>query len=213
VPSSPSAIEAALRLLPLARVLDSVHARRADGRATHPDRAVQERLARLARWPFKVLPLPGTCLRIALVQVAVLRRRGVPALVRFGVRRRAGDLEFHAWAECDGPIDDHAAAAGYRSFEPVRSRRSAATRDGRGQHFRQTGRRELRAAVRGQPLLELGHRLRPVDAIQELSFQTAARGERAACTAGGACAASRSSGCAKETWTACSAASRPCPRR
>jgi len=112
-------IEAALRFLPLARVLDSVYARRADGRATHPDRAVEERLARLARWPFKVLPLPGTCLRIALVQVAVLRRRGVPALVRFGVRRRAGDLEFHAWAECDGPIDDHAAAAGYRSFEPV----------------------------------------------------------------------------------------------
>jgi hypothetical protein len=80
---------------------------------------VQERLARLARWPFRLLPLPGTCLRIALVQVAVLRRRGVPATVRFGVRRRAGDLEFHAWADREGPIDDSTAAAGYRSFEPV----------------------------------------------------------------------------------------------
>lgn len=112
-------IEAALRLLPLARVLDGVHGRRAGTHASNPDRAGQERLARLARWPFKVLPLPGSCLRIALVQVAVLRRRGVPATVRFGVRRGAGDLEFHAWAEYDGPIDDHAAAAGYRSFEPV----------------------------------------------------------------------------------------------
>jgi hypothetical protein len=85
----------------------------------NPDRAVQERLARLARWPFKLLPLSGTCLRIALVQVAVLRRRGVPATVRFGVRRRAGDLEFHAWADRDGPIDDHTAAARYGAFEPV----------------------------------------------------------------------------------------------
>ena len=112
-------IEAALRLLPLARVLDAVHARRARARAKTPDRTVQERLARLARWPFKVLPIPGTCLRIALVQAAVLRRRGVPAMVRFGVRRGAGDLEFHAWADCDGPIDDHTAAPGYLAFEPV----------------------------------------------------------------------------------------------
>jgi hypothetical protein len=113
------ATEAALRLLPLARVLDAVYGRHAGADAPTPDRASQERLARLARWPFKVLPLPGTCLRIALVQVAVLRRRGVPATVRFGVRGRAGDREFHAWADCDGPIDDQSAAAGYGRFEPV----------------------------------------------------------------------------------------------
>jgi hypothetical protein len=112
-------IEAGLRLLPLARVLDAVHSRRGGAHPPNPDRVVQERLARLARWPFKLLPLPGTCLRIALVQVAVLRRRRVPAIVRFGVRRHAGDLEFHAWADCDGPIDDHTAAAGYGSFESV----------------------------------------------------------------------------------------------
>jgi hypothetical protein len=112
-------IEAAIRLWPLARVLDAVHGRHAAAHAPNPDRSLQERLARLARWPFKVLPLPGTCLRIALVQVAVLRRRGVPATVRFGVRGRAGDLEFHAWADCDGPIDDQSAAAGYGRFEPV----------------------------------------------------------------------------------------------
>ena len=112
-------IEAALRLWPLARVLDAVHGRHDAAHAPNPDRALQERLARLARWPFKVLPLPGTCLRIALVQVAVLRRRGVPATVRFGVRGRADEREFHAWADCDGPIDDRSAAAGYGRFEPV----------------------------------------------------------------------------------------------
>src|SRR5436190_5755627 len=112
-------IEAALRLLPLARVLDAVHGRHAAVDAPTLDRASRERLARLARWPFKVLPLPRTCLRVALVQAAVLRRRGVPATVRFGVRGCAGDLEFQAWAECYGAIDDHAAAAGYGPFEPV----------------------------------------------------------------------------------------------
>src|SRR6185503_8259916 len=59
-------IEAGLRLLPLARVLEAVHGREGGARVPHVDRAVQERLARLARWPFKMLPLPSTCLRIAL---------------------------------------------------------------------------------------------------------------------------------------------------
>jgi hypothetical protein len=112
------AVEAALRLLPLTRVLRFVQERPlAPGPAL--DREASERLARLARWPSRVLPLPATCLRVALVQVAVLRRRHVPASVRFGVQRRAGCApEFHAWADCEGPIDD-AGAADYRTFEPV----------------------------------------------------------------------------------------------
>jgi len=112
-------LEAALRLLPLSTVLQVVQGRDVAG-ARSPDRASLERLARLVRWPFKVLPFRATCLRIALVQVAVLRRRQVPATVRFGVQRRTDhELEFHAWADCDGPIDDQAGAAGYRAFEPV----------------------------------------------------------------------------------------------
>ena len=124
-------IEAALHLVPLARILQAI-----EGRALQPpsrlDRAAQERVARLARWPSRVLPLPATCLRVALVQVAVLRRRQVPATVRFGVRRpvdtpggpersaaTSGGLEFHAWADCDGPFDDPAGVDGYRAFEPV----------------------------------------------------------------------------------------------
>ena len=124
-------VEVALHLVPIARILRAI-----EGRAIpHPsplDRSAQERVARLARWPSRVLPLPATCLRVALVQVAVLRRRQVPATVRFGVRRAvdapggrersaatSGELEFHAWADHDGPFDDPAGVDGYRAFEPV----------------------------------------------------------------------------------------------
>jgi hypothetical protein len=110
-------IEAALHLVPLARILRAIE--RPTPSPPVIDRAAAGRTARLARWPSRVLPFPATCLRVALVQTAALRRRQVPATVRFGVRRAGGDLEFHAWADCDGPIDDPAHAADYRTFEPV----------------------------------------------------------------------------------------------
>ena len=113
-------IEIALHLAPLARILQVIEGR-ALQRTSPLDRTAQERVARLARWPSRVLPLPSTCLRVALVQVAVLRRRQVPATVRFGVRRSSGggELEFHAWADSNGPVDDPAGVDGYRAFEPV----------------------------------------------------------------------------------------------
>jgi hypothetical protein len=111
-------IEVALHLVPLARILNAIEGR-ALPHASPLDRTAQDRVARLARWPSRVLPLPATCLRVALVQVAVLRRRQVPATVRFGVRATSGELEFHAWADSDGPFDDPAGVDGYRAFEPV----------------------------------------------------------------------------------------------
>jgi hypothetical protein len=112
-------IEAALHLVPLARILEAIEGRVLQ-RPSPLDRAAQERVARLARWPSRVLPLPSTCLRVALVQAAVLRRRHVAATVRFGVRRPldGGELEFHAWADSGGPFDD-SGVDGYRAFEPV----------------------------------------------------------------------------------------------
>jgi hypothetical protein len=108
-------VEIALRCVPLARILRAV-----EGRPLPPvsprDRGDVERLARLARWPYRVLPLPSTCLRVGLVQVSVLRRRHVPATLRLGVRREGDALDFHAWADCDGPIDDRAAADRYHAF-------------------------------------------------------------------------------------------------
>jgi len=111
-------VEIALRCVPLARILRAME-RRPLRNASPRDRAAVERLARLARWPYRVLPLPSTCLRVSLVQVAVLRRREVPATLRLGVRREDGVLDFHAWVDCDGPLDDHAGAHRYRAFEPV----------------------------------------------------------------------------------------------
>lgn len=113
-------VEIALRIVPLARILRAVE--RPIPASAVIDRATAGRIARLSRWPWRILPLPATCLRVALVQVAVLRRRQRPAVVRFGVRRaQDGELEFHAWADCGGPIDDAAGAAAYRTFEPVQA--------------------------------------------------------------------------------------------
>ena len=103
-------VEIALRCVPLARILRALEGRPVANRSPR-DQAADERLARLARWPYRVLPLPSTCLRVSLVQVAVLRRRQVPATLRLGVRRVGDVLHFHAWVDCDGPLDDHAGAA------------------------------------------------------------------------------------------------------
>ena len=112
------AVEVALRCVPLARILRAMEGRPVT-EGSPRDREAVERFARLARWPYRVLPLPSTCLRVSLVQVAVLRRRQVPATLRLGVRRQGGVLDFHAWVDCDGPIDEHAGADRYRTFEPV----------------------------------------------------------------------------------------------
>ena len=112
-------VEIALQLVPLTRILNRIQSRDG-GIAPAMDREAQARAARLARWPSRVLPLRATCLRVALVQVAMLRRRGVPATVQFGVRRdERGELEFHAWADSDGPLDDAVGAGQFRTFEPV----------------------------------------------------------------------------------------------
>jgi hypothetical protein len=59
-----------------------------------------------------VWPTPS-CLHRSLVLEALLHAQGVPADVRFGVRRRGSVVEGHAWVEHDGealtpPGDDHA---------------------------------------------------------------------------------------------------------
>lgn len=60
------------------------------------------------------------CLREAIVLVALLRRRGVEALVRIGVRKERDEgFEAHAWVEVDGvPVtgDLEAVRGDYREF-------------------------------------------------------------------------------------------------
>lgn len=66
-----------------------------DGEAAHlaAARAIARRIERLA------LSFPGraTCLVRAVAGWLLLKRRGIPSVLRFGVRRRNGALEAHAW--------------------------------------------------------------------------------------------------------------------
>lgn len=56
-------------------------------------RDIGRRIRRMApRLPFRT-----TCLVRAVAGWLMLRRRGVPAIVRFGVRMEAGQLAAHAW--------------------------------------------------------------------------------------------------------------------
>lgn len=45
---------------------------------------------------------PMTCLRRALVLERLLAERGIPAVLRIGVRKDKEGFRAHAWVECDG---------------------------------------------------------------------------------------------------------------
>ncbi len=47
-------------------------------------------------------PYRATCLRQSLALWLLLRRRGIPAELRIGVRKEGGDLQAHAWVEHQG---------------------------------------------------------------------------------------------------------------
>ena len=61
-----------------------------------------ERLGRLVDLATRAVPFPVTCLGKALVVGWLLARAGVVLRLRFGVARRAGHLEAHAWLESGG---------------------------------------------------------------------------------------------------------------
>ena len=52
-------------------------------------------------------PFPATCLSRSLLLGWQLHRRGVASDLRIGVRLTQGELDAHAWVECDGvPVND-----------------------------------------------------------------------------------------------------------
>jgi hypothetical protein len=110
------AIEGALRIISLRRVVGWCQRHHPVAGASPEGR---DSMAPASRWPYHVLPWPPTCLRRSLVLTALLRRRGLPATVRFGVRRAAGLLEAHAWVECDGVAVDAASHHGFDVLEPA----------------------------------------------------------------------------------------------
>jgi hypothetical protein len=86
--------------------------RRADGGSA-------ERAIARVRWALHVLaedgPLPFVCFPQAIAAQAMLRRRGVPAAIHYGVRKAAdGRTEAHAWAMVGAkPVVGVSAARGF----------------------------------------------------------------------------------------------------
>jgi hypothetical protein len=59
------------------------------------------RLGRLTRIAGRYVPTNGSCLRLSLLVWWLLRRKGVPAELRIGVRQHGG-FSAHAWVELAG---------------------------------------------------------------------------------------------------------------
>jgi Transglutaminase-like superfamily len=91
------------RFLTLRRLLERAALRLAARTPASRDGAIDA-----VRWAITAVAArlgPATCLVQALAADAMLRRRGIAAEVRFGVRARDGHrvpIEGHAWVECDG---------------------------------------------------------------------------------------------------------------
>jgi hypothetical protein len=85
--------------------------------AAEPDRIAE--LGRMVDIAARHHPAPTTCLTRSLVLGRLLRRRGVDAQLRIGVRLVEQQLSAHAWLECDGtPLNEHRAViAQYAAFE------------------------------------------------------------------------------------------------
>jgi hypothetical protein len=99
--ASPRWIEGA-RLTELLRDPPPAAERRVPRGATGAAMLLLRALARLpgARWR-------NTCLYRSVAECLVLRRYGVPAILKIGVRNGAGDIEAHAWVvRADRPAPD-----------------------------------------------------------------------------------------------------------
>ena len=83
----------------------------------HPESA--NRIARLVAIAAYHGPYRATCLRQSLALWWLLRRRGIPAELRIGVRKDDGELQAHAWVEHDGQaLNDAQNATAYSAFSP-----------------------------------------------------------------------------------------------
>lgn len=99
-------IEAALRLMPFARLRDRLDAIEASPWSAACD---ADRLGRFASSAWDLLPVRSTCLRRSLVLYALLRRRGGSPTLWLGVRRHGAGVAAHAWITCQGlPPDERA---------------------------------------------------------------------------------------------------------
>lgn len=90
---------------PVRRVLERTSA----GGSGGGDLEAARRVARIVAIAGRRGPVPATCVPIALLTWWYLRRDGITASIRIGVRRRANAFGAHAWVECRGvSLDERA---------------------------------------------------------------------------------------------------------
>jgi hypothetical protein len=94
-------VEIALRAVSLLTIGRAIEWAFGSRRLEDPRAFDFDRLARFAAAPYRLFRRTGTCLRESLVFSVLLRRRGVPAVIRFGVKREEG-LTAHAWVDIPG---------------------------------------------------------------------------------------------------------------
>lgn len=98
----------ALRFLPVSRA-GALLGRLGGRPRKRPTGVPADRLARLVAIAGRHHLLPMTCLPRSLALQALLRRQGIEAELRIGVRREAGELRAHAWVEQAGaPVGEPA---------------------------------------------------------------------------------------------------------
>jgi hypothetical protein len=94
--------------------------------ATEQTRSNVRRAAQMVAVACRRNPLRSSCLPRTIVLWSLLRRRGIAADVRIGVRSdRRGEFEAHAWLEWNGEVLNDAAEIGshYRPFNRAASDR------------------------------------------------------------------------------------------
>ena len=103
------AVEVGLSFLPLRKLLRIIQRPGRPRRSARGEgelhRAIPERAARCVEVAAR-LPVPNsTCLRKALVLYALLTRRGFDAQLLIGAAKATnGQLDAHAWLECQGKV-------------------------------------------------------------------------------------------------------------
>ena len=92
---------AALRIIGL-RTLQALLGSSSPPRATVTESVRKEArsIAHLIRRVARRFPLRASCLQQSLVLCWQLRRRGIPSVVKIGVRKEVDALQAHAWVTC-----------------------------------------------------------------------------------------------------------------
>lgn len=93
-------IEIALRMLSFNDLLARLEV--VDSRISTAPASLRPACDRAVDRTYRYLPLARTCLKESLVLLRLLRRRGVSAHLRLGVRKEGARLVAHAWIEHDG---------------------------------------------------------------------------------------------------------------